>query len=146
MSAHDGAGDFMKKRPPGKNFRQVDDERLCRCWLSVSPRPGNPLAAFVVKIRSMSSSVGDLRHSKAAEFPKRRFSSNASPVKPWANILMAAVIFCKLERLITPQSITLLLEILLFGEDSIVNLQEEKLPHGIPSAEIARTVGWISRK
>eukprot|EP00474_Spongospora_subterranea_P011390 CRZ11848.1 hypothetical protein [Spongospora subterranea] len=57
-----------KKRSRGRNFRQADDDRLCRCWLAVYQHPSDG-----------TGQKPDTFWNRIAE----QFNQNATPADPW---------------------------------------------------------------
>src|SRR5690348_732279 len=90
MSAIDGAGDVVKKRPRGKNFRQLDDERLCQCWLSVSQ---DPILGNGQKLDTFWSRIADIfNEGVVATDPWHR--SAASLQSRWSPLQATIAKFC----------------------------------------------------
>ena len=82
--------DVAKKRPRGRNFRQTDDERLCKTWLSISQ---DPIEGNGQKIESFWSRIADL-FNEGIPISDPWYRSAASLQSRWSPLQASVSKFC----------------------------------------------------
>lgn len=90
MSASGDPVESRKRKPRGKNFRQCDDEKLCRCWLSISQ---DPIEGNGQKLETFWQRIADL-FNEDVEPQDEWFRSPASLQSRWSPLQAAVSKFC----------------------------------------------------